>query len=408
MPSKGLDKIFRASRFEAAAASRPAQNLQYRRDRELVDPDDKNEQRSHARGGKIESRRARSNHSPRNSSKEAVALAGLAMATINAPSGKSGRKTRINSRRRRRTLFLTTAPPTRLEVMMPVLAPSPFSKRKRASLKSRPCATRPLSRTWANSHPSRRRAVFGKYSLFRSGGGVAGKVDFDTFRQETLASPLAAAVQGFTARLGFHAGAEPKLLLARPFGRLVCAFHRIRSVEPRKLTVSALESISFMRIVKGSFLFFREDWNTRAFVLFFSISDDFFKGMPDYCYRIDPEERTIEERYGGRIGIDYINQCLKRLASDPAFDAAFDIVVDFSDACFDDSCRDPVMLKEAVGCHDDTYKKGCSKTAVIVVSPYDTACALLFKNRSATRNIQIFSTRQAAWTWIGCLPRQEE
>ena len=167
------------------------------------------------------------------------------MATIKAPTGKSGLETRINSRSRRRTLFLTTAPPTRLEVMIPALAVAPFSRHKRASLNSRPCATRPFSRTRENSRPSRRRASLGKRSLFRSGGGVAGKMNFDTLRKEALASPLAAAVQGGASGLGRHARAETKLLLARAFGRLVGAFHKKRSVEPRKLTVSLPESIPF-------------------------------------------------------------------------------------------------------------------------------------------------------------------
>ncbi len=245
MPAQGLDKIFRASRLVATSAPRPANDLKGWREHQLVDPDQNNEQRRHRGGGKIESRRARSNHSPLNSSNEAVALAGLAMATIHAPGGKSGREARISSRRRRRTLFLTTAPPTRFEVIIPAFAGSPFSKHKRASLNSRPCVTFPFSRTWANSLPSRRRAALGNPSFFRSGCGVAGKMDFDTLRQETLASTLAAAAQNGAAGLGFHARAEAKLLFARAFGRLVSAFHKIGSVERRTLTGSLPASTPF-------------------------------------------------------------------------------------------------------------------------------------------------------------------
>lgn len=241
---------------------------------------------------------------------------------------------------------------------------------------------------------------------------MAGKVDFDTLRQETLASPLAAAVQGCAARLGFHARAEPKLLLARAFGRLVSAFHRIRSVEPRKLTVSTRESISFLEFVtrpSSATLQQIPDSAWRRGCLIFQPTSCgcilyFYKAMPTYCYKIDLDARVIEERYTGLVGIDFINQCLKQLSADAGFDPSFDIVVDFGEARFDDSCRDQLMLKEAVECHDETYKAGRSKTAVIVGSPYNTACALLFKNRSATRNIEIFSTRKAAWDWIGHLP----
>ena len=251
MTPKGLDKIFRAGRLVAASTSRTTHCLDCRRKNELVNPDYKNEQRSHARGGKIERRRARSNHSPLNSSNEAEALAGLAIATINAPAGKSGLEARISSRNRRRTLFRTTAPPTRREVMIPALAAAPLSKSKRASLNSRPWATRPFSRTMTNSLPSRRRASFGNPNLLSSGLGVAGKMNFNPLRQKALASPLTAAVQGCAAGLGRHARAETKLLLARAFGRLVGAFHKIRSVEPVKLTFPVTQSISFPRIFEG-------------------------------------------------------------------------------------------------------------------------------------------------------------
>ncbi len=251
MPAQGLDKIFRAARLVAAPAPRPAQCPQCGRERQLVDPDEKYEQRCHARGGKIESRRTRSNHSPLNSSNEASALAGLAIATTRAPAGNSERKSRINSRSRRRTLFLTTAPPTRFDVMIPALAGELFSRQRTATLRSRPCATRPFSRTREYSQPSRRRASLGKRSLFRSGFGVAGKMDFDTLRQKALASPLATTAQNGAAGLGRHARAETKLLLARAFGRLVGAFHKMRSVEPRKLTNPDCQSIPFPEFLTG-------------------------------------------------------------------------------------------------------------------------------------------------------------
>ena len=76
MPAQGPDKVFRAGRLVAASASRAAQRPQGRREHQLVDPDQYNEQRSHARGGKIESQRPRSNHSPRNSLYDASSRAG--------------------------------------------------------------------------------------------------------------------------------------------------------------------------------------------------------------------------------------------------------------------------------------------------------------------------------------------
>jgi len=146
------------------------------------------------------------------------------MTTIRLPGGKCAREWRTNSLSLRRTRFLTTAPPTRFEVIIPTFAAPSAVGQKKASLKSRPCTAFPHSRTRAKSRPSRRWADFGNKN--RSGFGVAGKMDFDTLREEALASPLAAAVQSGAPGLGRHARAETKLLLARAFGRLVGAFHK--------------------------------------------------------------------------------------------------------------------------------------------------------------------------------------
>jgi|GEM_PF-1956170 len=123
--------------------------------------------------------------------------------------------------------------------------------------------------------------------------------------------------------------------------------------------------------------------------------------MPDYSYKITPGLRLVEERYSGAIGIEYINQCLEKMSGDKSFDPAFDIIVDFSEAVFDESCSRPDMLGQAVDCHDLANLDSRSKTAVIVSSPFTTACAMLFIRRASTRNMQIFSTRDAAEKWIG-------
>ena len=130
--------------------------------------------------------------------------------------------------------------------MIPTLAMPSAKGQKNAILSSRPCTAFPLSRTREKSRPSRRWADFGNRN--RSGFGVAGKMNFDTLRQETLASPLAAAVQGGASGLGRHSRTETKLLLARALGRLVGAFHKIRSVEPVKLTNPENQSIPFPAI----------------------------------------------------------------------------------------------------------------------------------------------------------------
>lgn len=123
--------------------------------------------------------------------------------------------------------------------------------------------------------------------------------------------------------------------------------------------------------------------------------------MSNYHYKISPNIRLIEEFYSGQIGIDFINQCLEKMSSDKDFDPSFDIIVDFSAAHFDESCKNAAMLKQAVESHDQTYVASWSKTAIIVDSPFNTACVTLFRNRSVTRNIEVFCTREAAERWMG-------
>lgn len=123
--------------------------------------------------------------------------------------------------------------------------------------------------------------------------------------------------------------------------------------------------------------------------------------MPDYSYKITPGLRLVEERYSGSIGIEFINQCLEKMSQDKNFDPAFDIIVDFSEAVVDESCSRPDMLGQAAECRDRAYLDSRSKTALIVSSPFTTACTMLFLRRASTRIMQIFSTRDAAEKWIG-------
>ena len=61
------------------------------------------------------------------------------------------------------------------------------------------------------------------------GLGVASERNLHALGQEALTSDLAAAGKNRAAGFGFHASPKAVLLLARALGRLVSAFHRIKS-----------------------------------------------------------------------------------------------------------------------------------------------------------------------------------
>lgn len=151
MRLQGLDKIPRATRLVTASAPRPAQRLQQRRHGPLIGADQKHKHSGHKEGGKIESRRQRSNHSARRSSIVAPAAVDFATITKCQPGGISTNECRTISRNRRRTLLRTTAPPTRRDVMIPTLDGLPSTNLKHPTRIKRACTDRPCSRTRANS-----------------------------------------------------------------------------------------------------------------------------------------------------------------------------------------------------------------------------------------------------------------
>lgn len=187
MPPHRLQTILRATGLEPASACSSAQCPQKRRHRPLVNADEENQQGArhiyklrgrrnssrlqvilmpfvlaccgvHREPDKIGSRRARINHSSRNSEKVAPAAAGLATTTISQPGASVARCNRQISRNLRRIRLRITAPPTRLEVMSPNRDPPPAGSFAAFKRKSRPCTERPSERTKANSRLNRMRA----------------------------------------------------------------------------------------------------------------------------------------------------------------------------------------------------------------------------------------------------------
>jgi hypothetical protein len=135
----------------------------------------------HQEPDKIGSRRARINHSSRNSEKRASAAADFATTTTSQPGANILRCSRQISRNLRRTRLRITAPPSRREVTSPNRVPPPAGSRTALKRKSRPCTERPSERTRPNSRLNRMRAARGNRSL--SGLGMPGVGDFDTLGQ---------------------------------------------------------------------------------------------------------------------------------------------------------------------------------------------------------------------------------
>jgi hypothetical protein len=201
----------------------------------------------HQEPDKIESRRARINHSSRNCKKLASAAADFAMTTTSQPGSSNARCRRQISRKRRRKRLRVTALPTLREVTNPnrVALCAGFGATLRRN--NRPCAERPSERTNANSRLSRMRVARGNRSL--SGLGVPGVGNLDTFGQQPFATALAAAAEGRASALRLHPSAKTELPLACALAWLIGAFHRFgkngaRKDTPFRLRVNPRNSVA--------------------------------------------------------------------------------------------------------------------------------------------------------------------
>jgi hypothetical protein len=160
MRLQGLEKIDGARRFKPAAATRPLEKRQNRREQNLVTANKKTREQEH-QGARIEARSARRNHSSFSSACVARAAAARATITNQKPGRTLSCSFRTISRNRRRSRFRTTAPPIRFEVTKPTrkrlssfLANTPRTSRRP------PCAV-PSDLTRPNSTGSVSLFVFG-------------------------------------------------------------------------------------------------------------------------------------------------------------------------------------------------------------------------------------------------------
>jgi hypothetical protein len=75
-------------------------------------------------------------------------------------------------------------------------------------------------------------------------------MSFDTFREQSLTTPLSAACEGGAPAFGAHAGTKTVLALPCSLGWLISAFHKAgtdRDAILRAVTVGASRALSIVR-----------------------------------------------------------------------------------------------------------------------------------------------------------------
>ena len=116
-------------------------------------------------------------------------------------------------------------------------------------------------------------------------------------------------------------------------------------------------------------------------------------------YRVDPDQRIVQERFRGRLLLEDLIAGMSAVADDPACPLAYDIIVDLLDAELAVHHSEMLALLDV---HDGRYDvaEENGRTALIADDPRTTALAMLFVNKVATREAKVFSNHDDARRWL--------
>jgi hypothetical protein len=116
-------------------------------------------------------------------------------------------------------------------------------------------------------------------------------------------------------------------------------------------------------------------------------------------YLILPEKNLIVGKFSGPTGAHDIKGLLMQIWSDPLFDRAFHMVLDFTRAALKIGMAEVTMLCESIMSVADGVM---GSAAIIASGPVGTALAMLFsKGISLVTPSEVFSTWDAALDFLG-------
>ena len=141
-----VGKIMRARWLEPASAACSRENGEHRRYEYVIEANGKLNEPLHDFGRPAAARRTSERHSACRSANSASTAKCRATITSHAPGGSWSRPARTISRRRRRTRFRSTAPPTRRDVTIPTRASPDSAFWRILSNMNLPCEVTPSQR----------------------------------------------------------------------------------------------------------------------------------------------------------------------------------------------------------------------------------------------------------------------
>ena len=119
----------------------------------------------------------------------------------------------------------------------------------------------------------------------------------------------------------------------------------------------------------------------------------------DYSYEIFDNLQVIREAYTGAIDIAFLKAAVAAVSADPQFSRRLDALTDFRGCQF---LFSPDDLYEFRHVYLRICGQASSRSALVVDTPRETALCIVFKQQVAgCRDIEVFSTREAAEVWLG-------
>ena len=121
-----------------------------------------------------------------------------------------------------------------------------------------------------------------------------------------------------------------------------------------------------------------------------------------FSYAIDPERRLIHLRYAGRFNLTRLRESVERLWADPQYHRDYSGFIDLSDGAVSVAIADLHALLDFMR---DKPQVTRGRWAAVAVSPFATACGLLYQRAfSRKHTFEVFSSHEAAWQFLGLPP----
>ena len=117
-----------------------------------------------------------------------------------------------------------------------------------------------------------------------------------------------------------------------------------------------------------------------------------------HSHSIDKKAGIVFVTLVGEVSVEEIQETVSEITSDTDFCSSMHLLTDLREFRFP---SDPSELKRLIDTFRENFGESAGKEALIVESRRETAMAMLHKKNVAEfRNVEVFSTIEAALEWL--------